>query len=174
MEMRPISTELVRRIQGQVKWFCQSRGYGFVQAFDIDDDILLHQNVLQKFGLSSVAQDAQMDAFVRQTPQGLQVTEVIDISLGDQQQSQDTETSVTYSASEFVPARVKWYDKGKGFGFVNRFGVSTDCFIHECQLNQAGLGSLMSGEALGVVVSEGPDGPAVLAARTWSQLCGTE
>ncbi len=172
--MHQVGAKLIRPAQGRVKWFSQSRGYGFLQAVGMDDDILLHQYVLQKYGLSSVAADTEVEAFVRQTPQGLQVAEIIDIRIPDQQHSHDAKNSVTFRASEFVPARVKWYDEHKGFGFVNQFGDSIDCFIHGRQLNEAGLGSLMSGEALAVVVSEGPNGPAVVAARTWLQLVAEE
>ncbi len=167
MEMRPTNSELVRRMQGRVKWFCQSRGYGFVEAPEIAEDILLHQNTLTRNGQSSIVADAQVDVFVRQTPQGLQVTELINIVKPDEPENN---ACATHSASDFVPARVKWYDEKKGFGFVNRFGDPEDCFVHERQLGQAGLGGLGSGEAVCVVVEESHRGAVVLAVRTWSQI----
>ena len=40
------------------------------------------------------------------------------------------------------PARVKWFDKGKGFGFANVFGRDEDVFLHIEVLRRSGLADL--------------------------------
>ena len=42
-------------------------------------------------------------------------------------------------AAPLEPARVKWFDKAKGFGFANVFGQPEDVFIHIEVLRRSGL-----------------------------------
>ena len=53
--------ETERRLCGVVKWFDQSKGFGFIVADGTQDDILLHANVLRNFGQSSVADNAWIE-----------------------------------------------------------------------------------------------------------------
>ena len=53
---------------------------------------------------------------------------------------------VELSETPLEPARVKWFDKGKGFGFANVFGRPEDVFLHIEVLRQSGLADLQPGE----------------------------
>ena len=66
------------------------------------------------------------------------------------------------------PARVKWFDKGKGFGFANTFGRGEDVFIHVEVLRRSGMADLQSGEALAIRVIDGKRG------RMATEVCGWE
>ena len=44
-------------------------------------------------------------------------------------------------------ARVKWFDKAKGFGFANIWGSSEDVFVHVEILRNSGLADLKAGGA---------------------------
>jgi len=66
------------------------------------------------------------------------------------------------------PARVKWFDKGKGFGFANTFGRDEDVFVHIEILRRSGLADLQPGEALAIRVIEGKRG------RMATEVCGWE
>ncbi len=57
-----------------------------------------------------------------------------------------------------VPARVKWFDRAKGFGFANVWGHPEDVFIHAEVLRRSGLAELPPGEAVGLRVIEGRRG----------------
>ncbi|MCL4163625.1 UNVERIFIED_CONTAM: hypothetical protein GTU68_063429, partial [Idotea baltica] len=57
-----------------------------------------------------------------------------------------------------VAARVKWFDKAKGFGFANVFGNSEDVFVHMDVLRQFGLSDLAPGEAIAMRVIDGKRG----------------
>ena len=167
MDKRLIEEDLVRRIKGTVKWFATSRGFGFVQHHECDDDILLHENVLKKFGRGSIAAGSVIEGFVRQTATGLQVTEILNIETPKASARHERDKINEFGAPEYQPARVKWYDQVKGFGFVNLFGDDTDYFFHKMQLEEVGLNSLSSGEAIGVVASEWERGAKVLAVQVW-------
>lgn len=65
------------------------------------------------------------------------------------------------------PARVKWFDKGKGFGFANVFGRSEDVFVHIEVLRQSGLADLQAGEAVGLRIAEGKRGQMAVQVVAW-------
>ncbi|MBR9649961.1 cold-shock protein [Thalassovita aquimarina] len=161
-----------RRISGQVKWFDPVKGFGFVLADEGGPDILLHANVLRNFGQSSVADGAKIEIVVQETDRGIQATEVFSIeppagsgmaALAD---FEDIDPEVIRSAP-LEPARVKWFDKGKGFGFANVFGRSEDVFVHVEVLRRSGLADLQPGEAVGLRVIEGRRGRMATEVSAW-------
>ena len=68
------------------------------------------------------------------------------------------------------PARVKWFDKAKGFGFANVFGKPEDVFVHIEILRQSGLSDLQPGEALAVRVIEGKRGSMAVEVQAWEHV----
>lgn len=66
-----------------------------------------------------------------------------------------------------VPARVKWFDKEKGFGFVNVFGRSEDIFVHMKTVRSSGFQDLASGEGIAVRMLRGPRGLMVTELSLW-------
>ncbi len=162
-----------RRVKGQVKWFDPVKGFGFVVADEGGPDILLHANVLRNFGQSSVADRAGIELGVQETGKGIQAVEVYQITplveartagLAD---FEDIDPEAM-AAAPLEPARVKWFDKGKGFGFANTFGSHEDVFIHIEVLRRSGMADLQSGEALAMRVIEGKRG------RMATEVCGWE
>ena len=161
-----------RRVNGQVKWFDPVKGFGFVIADEGGPDILLHANVLRNFGQSSVADGARIEIGVHETDRGVQATEVYDIlppeggntaALAD---FEDIDPEVI-AAAKLEPARVKWFDKGKGFGFANVFGRSEDVFVHIEVLRRSGLADLQPGEAVALRVIQGKRGRMATEVCAW-------
>lgn len=162
-----------RRLRGQVKWFDQAKGFGFVVADEGGPDILLHANVLRNFGQSSVADRAGIELDVQDTDRGVQAVEVHAIEPPEQDRMAglaDLENidPEVLRAAPLEPARIKWFDKGKGFGFANTFGRDEDVFIHIEVLRRSGMSDLQSGEALAIRVIEGQRG------RMATEVCGWE
>jgi cold shock protein len=58
-------------------------------------------------------------------------------------------------------ATVKWYNPGKGFGFVQLADGSGDAFLHASVVERSGHGSVPPGATLEVRTSPGPKGPQV-------------
>lgn len=159
-------------VSGTVKWFDPVKGFGFVVADAGGPDILLHVNVLRNFGQSSVADGARVDICVQTTERGVQATEVLHI----EPPLQDTVSTLTDIAeldpetvakSPLEPGRVKWFDKGKGFGFANVFGRPEDVFLHVEVLRRSGLSDLQPGEALAMRVIEGKRGRMASEVLAW-------
>jgi len=72
--------------------------------------------------------------------------------------------------SKLQPARVKWFDRGKGFGFVNAFGDQNDIFVHMEVLHHCGIAELQPGEAVAVRTADGPRGLMAWDVRVWDHV----
>lgn len=159
-------------LRGRVKWFDPGKGFGFIVAEGAESDILLHANVLRNFGQGSVADGAEIEVRVQRTPRGIQAAEVLRIFPPVAGPAPATDENTQASAEEIAarpiePARVKWFDKGKGFGFANVFGRPEDVFLHIEVLRQSGFADLMAGEAVGLRIVEGRRGRMAVQVVSW-------
>ncbi len=159
------------RVRGQVKWFDTTKGYGFVVGDDGEGDILLHGNVLRLYGFTSVAEGAEILLEIQVTERGRQAVEVLDI-VPDVDETGPAELAgvLGEASGPLEPARVKWFDRVKGFGFVNVFGRSEDIFLHMETLRQYGYGEVVAGDVLAVRITAGPRGPMVYEVRSWDYV----
>jgi cold shock protein len=159
-----------RRVVGFVKWFDPSKGFGFVVAETGGPDILLHANVLRNYGQSSVADGAGIELVAQSTPRGEQAVEVlrIDPLAGEGAEGDSATFAEPVDLSlPLQPARVKWFDKAKGFGFANIFGKPEDVFLHVEVLRRSGLADLQPGEAVTLRVTEGKRGLMAVQVASW-------
>ncbi|WP_111559481.1 cold-shock protein [Paracoccus sediminilitoris] len=160
------------RVTGLVKWFDATKGYGFIVNDEGGEDILLHANVLRNFGRSSVADQSSVVVMVQATKRGTQAAEVMSIA----PPATDGHPPIADLAPEVIehmeslplrPARVKWFDKSKGFGFANIFGHPEDVFIHIEVVRHSGFADLAIGEAICLRVIEGPRGLMAAQVASW-------
>ena len=168
-----IGQSCVVMVRGRVKWFDTTKGYGFVVGEDGGGDILLHGNVLRAFGYSSVAEGAQIVLDVNVTERGRQAVEVIEIVPAESPPDAVAallDPANGQAAGPLQPARVKWFDRVKGFGFVNVYGSADDVFLHMETLRQFGYGEVVAGDVLAVRVTAGPRGPMVYEVRSWDYV----
>ncbi len=162
----------VRRLRGHVKWFDPVKGFGFVITDEGGPDILLHANVLRNFGQSSVADGSAIELTAQKTERGLQAVSVLSISPPEVAPGAGlidiAEFDPSYLAQRpLEPARVKWFDKAKGFGFANVFGLEEDVFVHIEVLRKSGFADLQAGEAVCMRVIEGKRGRMACEVLSW-------
>lgn len=163
----------LRVLRGRVKWFDPVKGFGFIVSDEATSDILLHANVLRNYGQSTVADGALIEVSVQQTARGSQAVSVLSIEapegtgvlpLADEGQQI---AAAEIAQLPLEPARVKWFDKGKGFGFANVFGSNADVFIHIEVLRMSGFADLQAGEAVALRIIDGKRGRMAVQVTSW-------
>lgn len=156
-------------VSGHVKWFDAAKGFGFVVAETGGPDILLHANVLRNFGQGSIADASSVELKVQRTERGLQAVEVLSVTPPETDESNMGFETLVENLDDIAltPARVKWFDKAKGFGFGNAYGESADIFLHIEVLRKCGLADLEAGEAVCLRIVEGERGQMAAEVHAW-------
>jgi cold shock protein len=160
---------------GKVKWFDTTKGFGFVIDDEGGPDILLHANVLRNFGRSSVAEGTAIEIVVVASERGQQASEIVRMEQPDSVpenalrglEEAGIDLSTLSEHSELTPARVKWFDKVKGFGFLNVFESTEDIFVHAEVLRAYGISELQQSEAVSIRTATGPRGKLAIEIRSW-------
>lgn len=161
-----------RKVSCRVKWFNTQKGFGFLVPDTGGSEILLHINVLRNAGRGSIADGVRLEAIVDQVNGRWQASSITAFHSDIDQTVPQLAQLVALDPEElralpYQPARVKWFDHIKGFGFANVFGSSEDVFIHIEVLRASGLADLDPGEAVSLRVIEGERGCIAAQMAGW-------
>lgn len=138
-----------RSFHGRIKWFDATRGFGFIIPDDDTADILVHFSVLREHGRRMLPEGATVVCEAVDRNRGLQATRIISFDLSsatgvdfDQRAAQRSDRASPVhveDAGPMEPVVVKWFNRLKGYGFLNRPGSDADIFVHMETLRRAGI-----------------------------------
>lgn len=69
-----------RVLRGTVKWFNNTKGYGFIEYGDLED-IFVHYSAIRKEGYKTLKEGNEVDFKLIETTKGLQAVDVEEIEL---------------------------------------------------------------------------------------------
>jgi CspA family cold shock protein len=163
-------------LSGRVKWYDAVKGYGFVVPESGGSDVMVHASCVRAFGRVALTEGAEVKLVAVAGTRGLQAQRLLEViepeaapmPPGFAEDARPTEfLGAEAEAGPLQPARVKWFDKQKGFGFVNVFGKAEDVFVHMETVRRCGFQDLSSGEGMAVRTFRGPRGLMVAELRLW-------
>jgi len=155
-----------KRVDGKIKWFNASKGFGFVTMADGSQDAFLPMAILRRAGFEDAREGASISCEVGSGAKGPLVLNVLEIDnstaverpAASERRSHGGENSAPRAPASTLEGAVKWFEAEKGYGFISPDGGGKDIFIHVTALRRSGVSALGAGQRVRVDVVDGRKG----------------
>jgi CspA family cold shock protein len=153
-----------RRVDAKVKWFNTSKGFGFISLTDGTPDAFLPMAILRRAGYEEAREGASITCEVGSGAKGPLVTNVLHLDnstaapMGAGGPGPGRPRPPTGGPAQSMDGAVKWFEPGKGYGFIAPTAGGKDIFVHITALRRSGVDALEPGQRVRVEVIEGPKG----------------
>ncbi len=152
----------VVEITGTVKWFDNSKGYGFLVCDKNHlDEVLIHASIIKQTGYTTIAAGAKVECLACRTERGFSCTKILSLDMSDcvnPLESPVTTREKVIATSGYERVIVKWFNTEKGFGFVSRGEGTADIFVHMETLRRFNILQLLPGQVILVRYGQGEKG----------------
>jgi cold shock protein len=161
----------ILRIDGLVKWFDVGRGYGFIIPDNGLPDILVHLSCLKRDGFEAPLEGTRIACEVVARQKGYQCLRVLSVdqstAIHPVERRSRTHNTVN-PASGWVRAKVKWFNRARGFGFLSEGEGKGDIFVHMEIMRKTAIAELIPDQW--VYVRYGDSNKGKMAAEVRMQL----
>jgi CspA family cold shock protein len=151
----------VIRIDGLVKWFDVGRGYGFIIPDNGMPDILLHLSCLKRDGFDAPLEGTRIACEVVARQKGYQCLKVLSVdhstAIHPVVRKARTHNEVAPTTG-WVRAKVKWFNRARGYGFATEGEGLGDIFIHMEILRKTALPEVAPDQWIYVRYGDSPKG----------------
>lgn len=152
------ATPTAQSIEAEVKWFNAEKGFGFVKLTG-GAEAYLHISALRAAGYENISEGARLAVTTEPGQKGPQVAQVVRVDTASEPTPPaPTRPDVTPEGDLESTGVVKWYNSGKGFGFVGLDGGGDDVFVHASTLTRSGLSDLVEGQKVCISYTKGHKG----------------
>ena len=122
-------------MQGTVKWFNPTKGFGFIEPADGGPDVFVGISQFERIGVKTPEEGRSVTYEVKRSQKGR--TYAVNLVLGPQAQQLSRDEGT-----------VKWFDPRKGYGFIEPRSGGDDIFVHISEVDKAGLKTLDEGRSV--------------------------